>query len=64
MLRVLKAEILCNDVSIESLANALEVKPETLRRKLNEDISMSLKEIKIIKDRFFPDKSLDYLFSK
>lgn len=64
MLRNLKAEILKENIDITAMAETLGIKSDTFRRKISEDISMSLKEIKIIKEHFFPDKSLDYLFSK
>jgi hypothetical protein len=64
MLRNLKAEILKSNLDNEVLARALGVKSDTFRRKLNEDISISLKECTTIKEKFFPDLSLDYLFRK
>ena len=62
MLRNLKAEILKNNLDIEVMARALGVKKDTFQRKLNEDISLSLQDCRTIKETFFPDLSLDYLF--
>lgn len=64
MLRNLKAEILKCNIDVTAIADKLGIKPDTFRRKLNEDISMSLKECTTIKEMFFPELSLDYLFQK
>ena len=64
MLRTLKAEIYRQKIDLSSIADKLGIKPDTLRRKLSENISISLNEMRIIKTTFFPNFSLDYLFQK
>lgn len=62
MLRTLKAKILEKNLDLTVMAETLGIKKDTFSRKLSEDISISLSECWQIKDAFFPDLSLDYLF--
>lgn len=62
MYRVLKAEILKNNIDLNAMSLLLGIKTDTLRRKLNKDISINLAEAKLIKESFFPTMTLDYLF--
>lgn len=58
----LEAELARTKTTRAELAKVLEITPTTLSFKLNGKGTLSLKECVKIKNSFFPDKSLDYLF--
>lgn len=58
----LEAEMARSKVTQAQIAKILGITPTTLSFKLNGKSSLSLKECVEIKQKVFPDKSLDYLF--
>lgn len=58
----MKAEMTRYGVMQEDLANLLSMSRKNVNLKLNEKIPMTIAEGKIIRDRFFPKATLDYLF--
>lgn len=59
----LEAEMARVKVTQAALAEVLGITPTTLSFKLNGKSTLSLNECVEIKRRYFPDKSLDYLFA-
>ena len=59
----LEAEMARAKVTQATLAEVLGITPTTLSFKLNGKSTLSLNECVEIKRRYFPDKSLDYLFA-
>lgn len=58
----LEAELARTKTTRAELAKMLGITPTTLSLKLNGKGTLSLRECVEIKNNFFPDKSLDYLF--
>ena len=58
----LEAEMARSKITQAKLADILGITPTTLSFKLNGKSTLSLKECVEIKQKAFPDKSLDYLF--
>ena len=58
----LEAEMARSKTTQAKIAELLNITPTTLSFKLNGKSTLSLKEGVKIRDAFFPDKSLDYLF--
>lgn len=63
MLRNLLAEIGRNRIKQIDIAKALKVNEKTLRNKLNQITAFTFPETVIIRDEFFPDLDLEYLFA-
>ena len=59
----LEAEMARAKVTQAALAEVLGITPTTLSFKLNGKSTLSLNECVEIKRKYFPDKSLDYLFA-
>lgn len=59
----LEAEMARCRITQSCIASLLGVTPTTLSFKLNGKSPISLKECTKIKNEFFPDKTLDYLFA-
>lgn len=57
----LKAELKRAKVSYSQCADVLGMSQNNFQLKVNEKIPMTISEIKKIRNRFFPDASLDYL---
>ena len=62
MLANLVAEMARNKVKRIDLANLLGVTNDTITNKVNEKTAFTTKEAYIIRDAFFPNKTVDYLF--
>lgn len=63
MLRNLKAEMAREGVRPKDLAELLEVRVATIYDKLNGHYDFTLNEALKIKNHFFPQHSLEYLFA-
>ncbi|MDR0308557.1 MAG: helix-turn-helix transcriptional regulator [Coriobacteriales bacterium] len=59
----LKAEMARNGITQIQIAKALSMSPDNFRGKLAGRVKFSLDEAQEIKNAFFPQKSLDYLFA-
>ena len=59
----LEAEMARSKITQSKLAEVLGITPTTLCFKLKGKSNLSLKECVEIKNKVFPDKSLDYLFA-
>lgn len=59
----LEAEMARGKITQSSIALSLGITPTTFSFKLNGKAPISLKECVKIKNTFFPDKTLDYLFA-
>jgi len=64
MYKNLEAELARNDISRADVAKALGVALATASEKLNKKGRMKLDEAFTIKNTFFPDLSLNYLFAE
>lgn len=61
--RNLKAEMKRNDLRVASVANAIHKSVSATSKNLNGKGQFSVEESLIIRNRFFPDCTMDYLFS-
>ena len=64
MLHNLQAEMARNEIRRQDLANALGITVRTLQNKIYGRTDFTIAEAVKIKEAFFPDKSLKYLFEK
>lgn len=62
MYRNLKAEMARRGITNERLAKGIGVNPATMSAKLNVVGRMRLDEAQQIRDEFFPEMTMDYLF--
>lgn len=62
MLHNLIFEIAIHKIKKKEIAAALDIDEKTLRAKLDGTTQFKANEMLKIKDTFFPDKTLDYLF--
>ena len=60
----LMVEMLRQDISIMNIAESLNLKKETVRKKINGKISISLEDCNKIASLFAENNDLDYLFKK
>lgn len=58
----LEAEMARSKITQMNLAKIINVTPTTMSMKLNGKSTLSLRECVEIKNKAFPDKTLDYLF--
>ena len=58
----LKAEMARNGITNEQLANGIGINPATMSAKLNIAGRMRLDEAQCLRDKFFPEMTMDYLF--
>ena len=64
MFRNLKAEMILQDVSVQDIANALHIKPDTARLKVNGKIGISLDDCYKVAALFKENNKVEYLFEK
>jgi transcriptional regulator with XRE-family HTH domain len=64
MYRNLEAELARKGISRADIAKALGIAIATVSEKLNNTSRMKLGEAMAIRDTFFPDMTMDYLFAK
>lgn len=62
MLHNLIYEIAINKIKKKEIAEALGIDEKTLRLKLDGTRQFKANEMMMLKDTFFPEKTLDYLF--
>ncbi len=60
----LRGEMAKRKVTIEDIANLLEIHRNSVANKLNGNSSFSIEESMTIQEQFFPDLELRYLFRK
>lgn len=60
----LKGEMAKRNIKVEDIANELNIHRNSASNKINGDTSFSIEEAVKIKDAYFPDLSLKYLFAK
>ena len=58
----LKAEMARNGITNEQLANGIGINPATMSAKLNIAGRMRLDEAQCLRDKIFPEMTMDYLF--
>ena len=63
MYKNLKAEMLRQDVSMQQIADALNLKVDSVSRKLSGKVNFTIREAKAISKLFKENNSVDYLFS-
>lgn len=61
-MRNLKAEMARKNVTKDELAKLLNKTPQTIRNRLNEKLPFTQDEMQKIRDTYFKDLSIDYLF--
>jgi len=64
MFENLKAEMARRGISIMDISRELNYVYETLRNKFNGNTEWSRSEMFAIKNKYFPNKSIEYLFKK
>lgn len=64
MLPNLEAEIARSNIKKKAIANALDISERGLQKKLKGESSFTFPEAAAIRDTFFPDKDLEYLFQQ
>lgn len=64
MYRNLRAEMARNNIAIRDVAKILDVRDATVRDKINGRFRFYYEEAALIKNRLFPDCSVEYLFDK
>ena len=62
MYRNLKAEMVRENITNNDLANLLKVRPATISDKINSKYEFKLTEAFAIKNKYFPNLSIEYLF--
>lgn len=62
MYRNLRAEMARNEISIKELAEFLKVRHATISDKINGKYRFYYDEAKAIKDKYFPEMPIEYLF--
>jgi len=60
----LEAEMARNSIDVNDIAKAIDVNEKTVRNKLSGKTKFIFDETIMIKDTFFPDLDLQYLFAK
>ncbi len=60
----LKGEMAKRNIKVEDIANALNIHRNSASNKINGDTSFSIEEAVKVKETYFPDLSLKYLFEK
>lgn len=58
------AEMARTGIQASEVAKAIDVNPATLSAKMNDANRLKLAEAAKIRDRFFPEFAMDYLFSQ
>lgn len=61
MLSNLKAEMARHNIKVETIAVAINRTKRAVRSRVEGRVPMSAKDIKAIRDTFFPECTLDYL---
>lgn len=64
MFENLKAEMARQDITIKDISRDLNYVYETLRNKFNGITEWQRSEMFAIKNKYFPDKSIEYLFKQ
>ena len=64
MLPNLEAEIARNNIKKKAIANAIDLSERGLQKKLKGESSFTFPEAEAIRDTFFPDMELEYLFEQ
>lgn len=64
MFKNLKAEMIRQDISLQDIANALNIKPDTARLKINGKIGISNDDCLTVASLFMENNKIDYLFAK
>ena len=59
-----RAEMARRGLTSQRLAQALRLNPGTLSAKLNDPSRLRLDEAFLLRDRFFPGESVEYLFDR
>lgn len=62
MLSNLKAEIARKDLKTEDIAKALDVNEKTVRNKISGITPFTFPESLVVRDSFFPELDIEYLF--
>lgn len=62
MLRNLRAEMTRHNIKPKDLANLLDVRVATIYDKLNGRYDFSFNDARKIKEKFFPNENIEYLF--
>ena len=60
----LKAEMLRHQISQKDMQEFLGCSESTLRKKLNGYSQFTMREAVAIRNKFFPDMTIDYLFAQ
>lgn len=60
----LKAEMLRHQISQKTIQEFLGCSESTLRKKLNGYSQFTMREAVAIRNKFFPDMTIDYLFAQ
>lgn len=63
MLQNLRAEMARHNISSNEIAKCIGKTDRNVRDKLNGKYEFSIQDAKKVRDKFFPDLSLEYLFS-
>ena len=61
--RNLKAEMARGGITQATVARHLGMTPTNFNLKVNEKVPFTIEEARDVRDRFFPDATLDYLFA-
>lgn len=60
----IKGEMAKRNIKVEDIANVLNIHRNSASNKINGDTSFSIEEAVKVKETYFPDLSLKYLFEK
>ena len=60
----LEAEMARNDIDVSDIAKAISVNEKTVRNKMSGKTKFNFDETLMIKDTFFPNLDLQYLFAR
>ena len=60
----LKSQMAIHEVKIEDIAKLLGIHRNSAANKVNGETAFSIEEAVKVRDKFFPEKTLEYLFEK
>lgn len=62
--KILKGEMAKKDITIEEIAELLNIHRNSVSNKINKNASFTIEEAQKIWEKYFPEMELKYLFAK
>ena len=64
MFRILESEMVKAGINKREIAKAISASERTVRKRFSGTAEWKLPEMEAVRDKYFPDKRLDYLFKR